>query len=617
MTAVPDFQIVVHLPDNAPVVSVRSQALAGKSPKTKAKKPKKDATDGEDDRPEEEDSQKQKTLEEILLADIRGACNVSKKYGFTIDKQSIIDDSTSLSYYISLTNDNAEKISKALGKESKPDQANVGVIPSIILDCVSKSPSEAEKDKQRTRIAQSTLQQGLKDLLKSRGEGVKASEMGNLSGLLSGFDALEDKKWAAKASTTVYTEAADLTEQQWENILFNNRILQGYVYSATKGMIKAPKRAFAIRRPEVHSTFDVERSGSEGISITAKVNPAGKNIVHEYLGTIPGIPRFYIEDTSRVRITEIKTALQEQLANQGFSAEATEINAAVEVLEAGGSFSARKEGEKSTDYKVNNTMTTSSLHVTYNFPRVVLELHPETLQLSDECLDDIRQITSITDVDAFHQKYGMIFATRLTLGGSLTNTRKILDSEKSKIEAIKKRDKRSGRGKYCSKEIQCVDRSAFVTWDAHGGDTVLCSDPPSWAYTVKDYRFWRVIEQSELMGMASLIGQVDVGAAYRLSNPKSSSDLDKHEDRNEIEVLISRMARIINGPPSDQALSEIIKCWDSENDIAKLNDWMSNKELEGVSFSLPKGKWNELDPTHKTFFAIYLQLAEKVRLIHV
>lgn len=43
-------------------------------------------------------------------------------------------------------------------------------------------------------------------------------------------------------SSTSYDEPADLTETQWENILFKNRMLHGYYYNAGQVLVKAPKR---------------------------------------------------------------------------------------------------------------------------------------------------------------------------------------------------------------------------------------------------------------------------------------------------------------------------------------------------------------------------------------
>lgn len=50
-------------------------------------------------------------------------------------------------------------------------------------------------------------------------------------------------QFSAPSSKKHYDEPADLTETQWENVLFNNRLLHGYYFDDANGtLMKAPKR---------------------------------------------------------------------------------------------------------------------------------------------------------------------------------------------------------------------------------------------------------------------------------------------------------------------------------------------------------------------------------------
>lgn len=121
--------------------------------------------------------------------------------------------------------------------------------------------------KPQENVPQFTVISDLKNLLGSAGKGVDGGKVGNTAELLGKLDSLQQNyataaryvlcRWRHiidnadmdlyQYSSRDYTEPADLTETQWENILFNNRILHGYTHMPGTGLlVKAPKRGMLI-----------------------------------------------------------------------------------------------------------------------------------------------------------------------------------------------------------------------------------------------------------------------------------------------------------------------------------------------------------------------------------
>lgn len=109
-----------------------------------------------------------------------------------------------------------------------------------------------------------------------------------------------------------------------------------------------------------------------------------------------------------------------------------------------------------------------------------------------------------------------MFATKFTLGGYLHSTRNVRSTEQSSLSQIKDQT-RSAAGlsiqtPWASGELNVAKvnmsgkeegsasllQSARLTWEARGGDTVLCSNPPAWASTVKDYKLWRLMKVRQI-----------------------------------------------------------------------------------------------------------------------
>ena len=136
------------------------------------------------------------------------------------------------------------------------------------------------------------------------------------------------------------------------------------------------------------------------------------------------------------------------------------------------------------------------------------------LELTDQCRRDALNLTNQDGVDQFRRNYGTIFVTRLTLGGFLYSSRNVQTTETASLDQVKDRTriaagisaqtpKVSGSLNFAkvdetssSTSRASLYQDVALAWDAHGGDTLLVTNPPAWANTVKDHRLWRLMNAS-------------------------------------------------------------------------------------------------------------------------
>ncbi|GAB1207397.1 hypothetical protein APSETT445_006113 [Aspergillus pseudonomiae] len=69
--------------------------------------------------------------------------------------------------------------------------------------------------------------------------------------------------------------------------------------------------------------------------------------------------------------------------------------------------SAGFSSSESSALSKQSTAESSTMNITYNFPRVVLHLDEYSLDLSDECSQDLVRVKDVNSLIAFHHKYGM------------------------------------------------------------------------------------------------------------------------------------------------------------------------------------------------------------------
>ncbi|OBS26180.1 hypothetical protein FPOA_00122 [Fusarium poae] len=242
------------------------------------------------------------------------------------------------------------------------------------------------------------------------------------------------------------------------------------------------------------------------------------------------IPRFRVDDSSYVNVIETQNGLQASMAKSSFSQSSIEAS-------AGGGFwgvsAAAKGGvatRKGEDKITTNSEEQKQMHVIYSFPRVTVYLDADSLELTDEVKRDIAEVKRLKTKDSvkmFGDKYGHIFSRRVKLGGRLisshqstaTTADKKAESENSLKAAAAVSV--SGYGFSASAEASHEtggrsntsdtqqDFASNMAWEATGGNTVLCNNPPEWCGTVGNFRNWRIVEQSDIIPLTKFISTFD------------------------------------------------------------------------------------------------------------
>ncbi|EIT75725.1 hypothetical protein AO1008_08415 [Aspergillus oryzae 100-8] len=201
-------------------------------------------------------------------------------------------------------------------------------------------------------------------------------------------------------------------------------------------------------------------------------------------------------------------------------------------LSEGGAFgfsaavSAGFSSSESNALSKQSTAESSTMNITYNFPRVVLHLDEYSLALSDECSQDLIRVKDVNSLIAFHHKYGHFFATRVELGGRLFSSEKFSTLGTSSESEATKQMKISASASFSSKFVsgsasysqengqsgQDSDArrsmQSSISWQAQGGDTLLCNNPPAWCPTVAPFQNWRVIKQEDVIPLGDFIGRI-------------------------------------------------------------------------------------------------------------
>ncbi|PLB43350.1 hypothetical protein P170DRAFT_481297 [Aspergillus steynii IBT 23096] len=309
---------------------------------------------------------------------------------------------------------------------------------------------------------------------------------------------------AQKGGATVYP--SDMTERHWNIVFRNNCLLHGsrtsmYEVSINKKVERAVYPANAS-----HSPFDSYVEMSETSKSVAKA----------------------MADSS----------MTEYAAEVAIGGGAFGVSAAVK-----GGYSSNSSDSKATQ----NDTQTKVLTITYNFPRVVIHLDESSLELTEECKADINTLGHKMSLTDFNEKYGHYFATRIELGGRLHSSEdctKLQDSERTeKAKSMKAAASLSfsspwvqasasanyGSASNNMTENKTSSMNMTMTWEAKGGDTLLCNNPPAWCSTVASYYNWRVVKQESLIPVTDMIMNLSGGSILKakidaIKNPPGPTD---------------------------------------------------------------------------------------------
>ncbi|KAM4054632.1 MAC/Perforin domain-containing protein [Hirsutella rhossiliensis] len=238
------------------------------------------------------------------------------------------------------------------------------------------------------------------------------------------------------------------------------------------------------------------------------------------------VPDYIIDDRSYVATYETETEIQASMASSSFSE--TDVSAAGGGSVFGFSLEVSASYSQSSSAKDSSESTKKSKKVTiaYNFPRVTIFLDERSLELTPECSAALALVTDAASLRKFQDEYGEFFSSRVQLGGRLFATEDVASSASSSsrevVSAMKAAASASFSGWGASASVSASHgqeskasqsgstRSATMslTWQANGGDTLLCNHPTQWAPTVAHHWNWRITKQDKIAGLLDSIAQL-------------------------------------------------------------------------------------------------------------
>ncbi|KXJ85768.1 hypothetical protein Micbo1qcDRAFT_127428 [Microdochium bolleyi] len=532
--------------------------------------------------------------DKILLADIRTRAAISTKLKFTAEGSASVGDETVLSYYMSLRGDIKTPKTKDASTPTSAETPTVKI--DLILGGFKLTPTAPAIDPAK-------YQQEIEKLLVVDQSGAaKVGDLKKLSDTLGALRADSIVTGAAQGAQSDFTkEPLDLTEGQWDYVLRNTRAIHGW-YNKGNVLIKAKKRAFdlAIRQADVS---------------------------HEQGSTL-AMPPFYINDDATVDVTETRSAFERELADSGFSSLAVKATGGGGAMGSSATASLAYEKEHSEASKTIEASTVQAVHVAYKFPRVSIELDAYCLRLTAEARHRALGVSSVTDVDRWSRELGNVFALNFTLGGELTSSRLYNSQDHGSLESFKDSVKEAAgmsitspyaTGGFSVGSVQAgehtagvrsASQSARLAWKARGGNTLLCSNPPLWTGTIKDYRLWRIMDIST---KHCLLADPQTWANDKNNNINNNNAPSGGGEEADSDRAWNALYDIFNKPNGHPVATAIQDFYNS----AKFDLGEYNKSLgpDGQELHLEsKLSWGELDLEHKVCVGI---LASRKNIVQI
>ncbi|KAI9896172.1 hypothetical protein N3K66_008344 [Trichothecium roseum] len=415
-----------------------------------------------------------------------------------------------------------------------------------------------------------------------------------------------------------YKEPFELTEAEWDAVFTNNRALHGWSY--VNGLpVKARKQAFQVKpnpdaRPK--QALPIPKQDLPVVDGAANNEPSVR------ARPLPPIPPFYVWDNATVEVTEMTSAMEATVANQGFSSTVIKGAGGLNIYNTEAAVSGVRDEQDSTAEKTVTADKVNSIHVAYKFPRVAVEVDQYCLELTEECKKQALACQDVHDVDRWKRDYGYVFATQFTLGGELTSTRLFHGGDTAKLSAVKDSLKIAAgvsiSAPYASASVdygsmkategttgdRAAQQSMRLAWQAKGGDTLLCSNPPRWAGTVKDHRLWRIMDQQGLVYMQSLVNSVDSTAYRFLENPETATK-DRVNTRGNTklrEKITLDLRDVLNA--AGNPLADQIKAFYGSEDFT-LDEYNESLPPNQKSARLKEfATWSSLDILTKCYIAM-------------
>jgi hypothetical protein len=161
----------------------------------------------------------------------------------------------------------------------------------------------------------------------------------------------------------------------------------------------------------------------------------------------------------------------------------------------------------------------------FDHSRVTLDLDSSDLEPTQEFVDAINSALQhvsarSSEVEKVLREYGHLYPRQVVLGGHLYHTEEhrvkgSADEHSKKIEAEtrfnvarwKQVNIHADGGSANRSRSEWSEQDSSITFQAVGGNTLLCHDPTRWAQTVADPSNWRIIDQSHYQSVLTLLSE--------------------------------------------------------------------------------------------------------------
>lgn len=188
------------------------------------------------------------------------------------------------------------------------------------------------------------------------------------------------------ATPDVASNARDLSPIDWQTVLEINSLLHGFhIREEHQDVVRARRNAFMLK------------SSSQSPGTT---------------------PYFQVEDGSSLQVQETKNYFQRSLAQNAFSQRCIESSLSAGDFGIMAGLSGKRERIKSSNKQVRSSDSSQEYYAIFNFPRARILLDEIELQLSDQCVRELRALES-NPTYARVQSFFKLFGERLPLSSNL------------------------------------------------------------------------------------------------------------------------------------------------------------------------------------------------------